>query len=61
MEKANVTPQKSLKPYIEEYIIIFKEFLSKPIQVKFVHLYVDKWSFNTSTIPFIHGWRNEMQ
>ena len=34
--KANVRPPRSLRPDLEEDRIIFKEFLSKLIQAKFV-------------------------
>ena len=53
--KANVRPPRSLRPDLEEDRIIFKEFLSKLIQAKFVLVYVDEWSFNLSTIP-LYSW-----
>ena len=51
LRKANVRPPRSLRPGLNEDRIIFKELISKLVQIGNLIVDIDKWSFNPSTIP----------
>ena len=40
--KANVRPPRSLRQGLEEDIVIFKEFIKKLIELKFLIVYIDE-------------------
>ena len=53
--KANVRPPRSLRQGLEEDRVIFKEFIKKLIELKFLIVYIDEWSFNSSSLP-LYSW-----
>ena len=53
--KANTRPPRSLRPGLAEDRAVFKEFILKLIQSKFVIVYIDEWSFNSSSLP-LYTW-----
>ena len=53
--KANTRPPRSLRPGLAEDRLVFKEFISKLIQSKFLIVYIDECSFNPSSLP-LYTW-----
>ena len=53
--KANVRPPRSLRIGLEEDRIIFKQFISNLKIAKFIIVYIDECSFNSSTLP-LYTW-----
>ena len=53
--KANVRPPRFLRPGLEEDRTIFKEFILKLKETNFLIVYIDEWSFNSSTLP-LYSW-----
>ena len=53
--KANVRPPRSLRAGLEEDRIAFIKFVNNLKTAKFVIVYIDEWSFNSSTLP-LYTW-----
>ena len=53
--EANTRPPRSLRPVLAEDRLVFKEFISKLIQSKFLIVYIDECSFNSSSLP-LYTW-----
>ena len=53
--KANMRPPRSLRPGLAEDRLVFKEFILKLIQSKFLIVYIDECSFNPSSLP-LYTW-----
>ena len=53
--KANVRPPRSLRAGLEEDRITFIQFINNLKTAKFVIVYIDEWSFNSSTLP-LYTW-----
>ena len=49
--KENTRSQRSLRPGLAEDRLVFKKFISKLIQSKFLIVYIDECSFNPSSLP----------
>ena len=56
--KTNVRPPKFLRPGLGGDRTIFKEFIQKNKETKFLILYIDEWSFNSSILPW-YSWINK--
>ena len=53
--KANVIYPRSLRQGLEEDRNIFKEFIKKLKDLKFLLVFIDEWSFNPSSLP-LYSW-----
>ena len=53
--KANVRPPRSLRTGLEVDRLVFEQFVKMLIQAKFIIVYIDEWSFNSSSLP-LYTW-----
>ena len=53
--KANVRPPRSLRAGLEDDRLIFSNFVKMLIQAKFIIVYIDECSFNSSSLP-LYTW-----
>ena len=51
MENSKCLVSRSLRSRLEEDRVFFKDFILKPIQLKFTIVHIDEWSLNPSTLP----------
>ena len=51
MENSKCLASRTLRSRLEEDRVFFKDFIFKPIQLKFTIVHIDEWSLNPSSLP----------